>query len=86
MPSVIPSQLDVLPSDRAAVHRLNSNKGTKSDMETARQGETWTASVGVLPTVVSSGAIWTEIEPSFHIELEAAVRINVLPDQRYKSA
>ena len=23
---------------------------------------------GVLPTVVSSGAIWTEIEPRFHIE------------------
>jgi hypothetical protein len=36
--------------------------------------------VGVLPTVVSSGAIWTEIEPGFHIELEAPVRINVLPD------
>jgi hypothetical protein len=35
---------------------------------------------GVLPTVVSSGAIWTEIEPGFHIELEAPVRINVLPD------
>jgi hypothetical protein len=24
--------------------------------------------IGVLPTVVSSGAIWTEIEPDFHIE------------------
>jgi hypothetical protein len=36
--------------------------------------------LGVLPTVVSSGAIWTEIEPGFHIELEAPVRINVLPD------
>jgi len=35
---------------------------------------------GVLPTVVSSGAIWTEIETGFHIELEAPVRINVLPD------
>ena len=35
---------------------------------------------GVLPTVVSSGAIWTEIEPGFHIELEAPVRIDVLPD------
>ena len=34
----------------------------------------------VLPTVVSSGAIWTEIETGFHIELEAPVRINVLPD------
>ena len=36
--------------------------------------------IGVLPTVVSSGAIWTEIETGFHIELEAPVRINVLPD------
>ena len=36
--------------------------------------------LGVLPTVVSSGAIWTEIEPGFHIELEAPVRINMLPD------
>jgi hypothetical protein len=35
---------------------------------------------GVLPTVVSSGAIWTEVEPGFHIELEAAVRIGVLSD------
>src|SRR5258708_16065363 len=36
--------------------------------------------IGVLPTVVSSGAIWTEIETGFHIDLEAPVRINVLPD------
>ena len=36
--------------------------------------------LGVLPTVVSSGAIWTEVETGFHIELEAPVRINVLPD------
>ena len=36
--------------------------------------------IGVLPTVVSSGAIWTEIETGFHIELEAPVWINVLPD------
>ena len=32
-----------------------------------------------LPTVVSPGAIWTEIEAGFHIELETAVRIDVLP-------
>jgi hypothetical protein len=36
---------------------------------------------GVLPTVVSPGAIWTEIEPCFHIEFEAAVWVDVLPDQ-----
>jgi hypothetical protein len=27
-----------------------------------------------------SGGFYTEIEPGFHIELEAPVRINVLPD------
>jgi hypothetical protein len=42
--------------------------------------------VGVLPTVVSPGAIWTEIEAGFHIELETAVRIDVLPDQRRDGA
>ncbi len=42
--------------------------------------------IGVLPTVVSPGAIWTEIEPGFHIELETAVRIDVLPDQRRDAA
>jgi hypothetical protein len=41
----------------------------------------WTAvDVGVPPTVVSSDAISTEIETGFHIEPEAPVRINVLPD------
>jgi hypothetical protein len=41
---------------------------------------------GVLPTVVSPGAIWTEIEPGFHIELETAVRIDVLPNKRRDGA
>src|SRR5690349_3915134 len=29
--------------------------------------------IGVLPTVVSPGAIWAEVEPGFHIELETAI-------------
>ena len=41
---------------------------------------------GVLPTVVSPGAIWTELEPGFHVELIATVRINVLPNQRGQRA
>ena len=42
--------------------------------------------IGVLPTVVSPGAIWTEIESGFHIELKTAIRINVFPDQRRDGA
>ena len=34
---------------------------------------------GFSPTVVSPGAIWTEIESGFHIELKTAIRINVFP-------
>ena len=41
---------------------------------------------GLLPTVVSSGAIWTEIEPGFHIELKTAVPIDVFPDKRRDGA
>jgi hypothetical protein len=37
---------------------------------------------GVLPTVVSPGAIWAEVEPGFHIELETAIWVDVLPDKR----
>ena len=33
--------------NRIPVFWLNSNKGTKSDMETTRRGETWRASVRV---------------------------------------
>jgi hypothetical protein len=32
------------------------------------------------------GTIWTEIEAGFDIELETAVRIDVLPDQRHDGA
>ena len=41
---------------------------------------------GVLSTVVSPGAIWAEVEPGFHIEIETAVWINMLPDQRRDGA
>ena len=41
---------------------------------------------GVLRTVVSPGAIWAEVEPGFHIEIETAVWINMLPDQRRDGA
>jgi len=50
------------------------------------RSESFACLVGVLPTVVSPGAIWTEIESGFHIELETAIRINVFPDQRRDGA
>ena len=42
--------------------------------------------VGVLPTVVSPGAIWAEFEPGFHVELETAIWVDVLPDKRRDGA
>jgi hypothetical protein len=42
--------------------------------------------IGVLPTVVSPGAIWAEVEPGFHIELETAIWADVLPDKRRDGA
>jgi hypothetical protein len=45
-----------------------------------------TVDVGVLPTVVSPGAIWAEVEPGFHIELETAIWVDVLPDKRRDGA
>lgn len=44
------------------------------------------AVLGVLPTVVSPGAIWAEVEPGFHIELETAIWVDVLPDKRRDGA
>ena len=42
--------------------------------------------LGVLLTVVSPGAIWAEVEPGFHIELETAIWVDVLPDKRRDGA
>ena len=35
---------------------------------------------------MSPGAIWAEVEPGFHIELETAIWVDVLPDKRRDGA